>query len=364
MPYVPPHLRGGDDSAEAGRSLEALSLGAGRGGGRGAGGRGVGGSGRGGGGGKGSHGGGGKGGRGGGDRGADRSCALYADDLPPGRSLLGGAANFCDAFFHVRDTREAGLPLCCLRHPRECEGRHTVIIARLTDAAGATKLVARFKNRDKKTHAERVLIQDERLRAAVCDGGGCAGGTLSAFISLQPCHHSSGNESVSCTTDLIAYHARELAPRGVSLDLAIAYPYRSHWQPDLMSRDELIELGARSLWGHKFHSSVLADQAAVGKAVEALGDGAADEAVAKARALLANAREGARLLVRAPDGFVARGFRDADWRWLIGLCDDDVRANAEQILSEERRRTRAACDAWTQALLDGFRDVCLPCNAG
>ena len=67
---------------------------------------------------------------------------------------------------------------------------------------------------------------------------------------------------------------------------------------------------------------------------------------------------------RAPDGFVARGFRDADWRWLIGLCDDDVRANAEQILSEERRRTRAACDAWTQALLDGFRDVCLPCNAG
>ena len=84
----------------------------------------------------------------------------------------------------------------------------------------------------------------------------------------------------------------------------------------------------------------------------------------EARALLANAREGARLLVRAPDGFVARGFRDADWRWLIGLCDDDVRANAEQILSEERRRTRAACDAWTQALLDGFRDVCLPCNGG
>ena len=243
-------------------------------------------------------GGGGKGGRGGAS--ADRSCALYADDLPPGRSLLGGAANFCDAFFHVRDTREAGLPLCCLRHPRECEGRHTVIIARLTDAAGATKLVARFKNRDKKTHAERVLIQDERLRAAVCDGGGCAGGTLSAFISLQPCHHSSGNESVSCTTDLIAYHARELAPRGVSLDLAIAYPYRSHWQPDLMSRDELIELGARSLWGHKFHSSVLADQAAVGKAVEALGDGAADEAVAKARALLANAREGARYWCARP----------------------------------------------------------------
>ena len=363
MPYVPPHLRGGDASAEAGRSLEALSLGAGRGGGRGAGGRGAGGSGRGGGGGKGSHGGGGKGGRGGGAPPRPLVRALRR------RSAAGPLAarrrgNFCDAFFHVRDTRRgraaALLPAPPARVRGPAHGDHRAADRRRRRASSSR--ASRTATRRRTPSA--CLIQDERLRARACDGGGCAGGTLSAFISLQPCHHSSGNESVSCTTDLIAYHARELAPRGVSLDLAIAYPYRSHWQPDLMSRDELIELGARSLWGHKFHSSVLADQAAVGKAVEALGDGAADEAVAA----------GARAARQCPRGRAAarararrlRGARLPRRRLAVAHRPLRRRRPRQRRADPERgaARTRAACDAWTQALLDGFRDVCLPCNGG
>ena len=148
-------------------------------------------------------------------------CACTLDALPPGVTLLGDACSFCDAFFHVRDTREAGLPLCCLRHPGECEGRNTVIVARLCDGSGRELFVGRFMNRDKQTHAERVMIQDGQLRSCLETS---SGGTLAAFISLQPCHHSSGNEKISCTTDLLRFHEQVLQPLGVAFELAIAYP--------------------------------------------------------------------------------------------------------------------------------------------
>lgn len=98
----------------------------------------------------GGKGGSGKGGGKGGQGGRGRSCVCVLDVLPPGTSLLGDACSFCDSFFHVRDTREAGLPLCCLRHHAECEGRNTVIVARLTDREGRVLFVARFMNRDKR----------------------------------------------------------------------------------------------------------------------------------------------------------------------------------------------------------------------
>ena len=58
---------------------------------------------------------------------------------------------------------------------------------------------------------------------------------------------------VPCTSEAVGnvsrFHSRTLQPLGIDFELCIAYPYRSHWQPDLMARDELIELGARSLFG-------------------------------------------------------------------------------------------------------------------
>ena len=115
MPYVPPHLRNKEQPTSAGPSRSLADLepqpqeqwqqqqdqrGGGRGGG-GGGGKGKGGKGKG----DGGKGGGGKGGGGGGGR----QSATYASDLPPGSTLLGGTTNFCDSFFHIRATPEAGL---------------------------------------------------------------------------------------------------------------------------------------------------------------------------------------------------------------------------------------------------------------
>ena len=370
MPYVPPHLRGkggGEDASGASRSLESLVL-------SDAGGRGARRGGR---------------GRARGGRGpmevvpsgmsVGRPCASYLDALPPGsKSLLGDAADFCDAFFHVRETPEASLPLCCVRQPAdECEGRNTVIVARLLDRDSRPVLVARFHNRGKHHHAERVMMEDNRLLAAIRELGDAAAaggdgdaappvaGTLSVLISLQPCHHSSSTVEISCTTDLFAYHARELAPRRLAFDLAIAYAYRSHWRHEDMAREELIELGARARWGPSFHSKsgvgrLTGDRRAVADAVEAISSGAADEAVSTAVDLLASARAGTRLLcARAPEGFSARAFAEDDWATLLSLADEGVRER----FPPEAWATRARADAWTRELLDAYRsaDYCQPC---
>ena len=98
-----------------------------------------------------------------------RPCASVLGELPAGASLLGGAFDFCDAFFHVRETPEAPLPLCCVRVPGapECEGRNTVIVARLLGAAGGERLVARYHNRSKMYHAEKVMMTDGALLGAL-----------------------------------------------------------------------------------------------------------------------------------------------------------------------------------------------------
>jgi pyrimidine deaminase RibD-like protein len=194
----------------------------------------------------------------------------------------------------VRETPEAGIPLCCVRQPHgECEGRNTVIVvhlcaggAAMSTPAAPPMLLARYHNRGKDHHAERVMMEDPTLlrairafRVATASAGPpgqpgsasdpstqsppahaglqspppCAA-TLTMYISLQPCHHSSSTTQISCTSDLQRWHRHELQPRGIALDLAIAYPYRSHWRPELMTQDELLELGARSLWGPRYHS--------------------------------------------------------------------------------------------------------------
>lgn len=183
-----------------------------------------------------------------------RPCACTLGELPQGASLLGTAEEFCDSFFHVRETPEAPLPLCCLRHPGECEGRNTVIVARVDDGeAEKPLLIARFHNKNKDYHAERVMMEDAQLLASLrgmplqdsnssatavnkADGtnhephGATGRRRLLVYISLQPCHHSSSMKEISCTRDLFAFHQRELLPRQITFELVVAYPYRSHWE--------------------------------------------------------------------------------------------------------------------------------------
>ena len=407
MPYVPPHLRDASTGASAapssGSSLEVLLASQERSGSRGKGGKGSDRP-R-------------KDGRGGYRAGPcaimptqmtlHRRCACSLDEVTEGSSLIGTAAEFCDAFYHVRETPEGGLPLCCLRHPAECEGRNTVIVARLDDGIEARpRLVARFHNKDKNHHAERVMMEDRKLLASLrllSQGGGDGGGEAAAavtegknggdggngggidsvakgeacqasgsgarlrvYISLQPCHHSSSMVHISCTRDLIAFHERELLPRGVELELVVAYPYRSHWEPEHMSRAELIELGARTLFGPRYHSKGnKQDLESVVAAVDRIAPDAADRAVETAHQLMRSAREGTALLVSgAPPLFSTRAMGAADWDWLVGLADGSVQdawrspasaGTSTHYFTSARQAVRRAADAWTASLFDRYR---------
>ena len=157
-----------------------------------------------------------------------RGPATYLSDLPHGVPLLGGSNEFCDSFFHVRATPEAGLQLRCLRRHGECEGRQTVIVARLQERTSPTagqwfdRFVGRFANRGKDHHAERVMMEDPRLAAALEAGPGEAcERRLSVYISVQPCHHSSSNPRISCTRGLLEWEARTLRPASTSMEVCM-----------------------------------------------------------------------------------------------------------------------------------------------
>ena len=162
-----------------------------------------------------------------------RGPATYLSDLPHGVPLLGGSNEFCDSFFHVRATPEAGLPLRCLRLHGECEGRQTVIVARLQERASPTagqwvdRFVGRFANRGKDHHAERVMMEDPRLAAALeASQDEACERRLSVYISVQPCHHSSSNARISCTQGLLEWEARTLGPAATPMEVCIAYVHR------------------------------------------------------------------------------------------------------------------------------------------
>eukprot|EP00316_Scyphosphaera_apsteinii_P003951 CAMPEP_0119330454 /NCGR_PEP_ID=MMETSP1333-20130426/78323_1 /TAXON_ID=418940 /ORGANISM="Scyphosphaera apsteinii, Strain RCC1455" /LENGTH=111 /DNA_ID=CAMNT_0007339847 /DNA_START=176 /DNA_END=508 /DNA_ORIENTATION=- len=69
---------------------------------------------------------------------------------------------------------------------------------------------------------------------------------LNVYLTQQPCHFSSSNDTNSCTENLINWFKERMAPRGVArLRICAAYPYRSHWDESHMSEDDLFGLGRR-----------------------------------------------------------------------------------------------------------------------
>lgn len=171
--------------------------------------------------------------------------------------LIGTAADFCDAFYHVKDTPEAGVTQCCLRAQtgHVCSGKTTCLIARLSSADGLEQFVRLYRNMAQTSCAEGFLLRDEALMAAVesCGGrtrnGSSNGSTLSLYLTQQPCHFSSSNDDSSCTENLLRWWRDFLEPRGVAhLRIRAAYPYRTHWDEQHMSEDDLASLGRRK-WG-------------------------------------------------------------------------------------------------------------------
>lgn len=252
-----------------------------------------------------------------------------ADGATP--ALLGSAGDFCAAFFHVETCPEAGTACACLRGEGsrdECERKSVACVARLDVAStGADALpplyVARYTNcyrgsTHDNVHAEQFALRDTALRATL-DEPRAHGGTLTLFLTYQPCHHSSGHDrrhkehGTSCTRALIEFATTVLAPRAIELDVRVPNLYRAHWS----------------------HFESQADR---------------ETYVPRARA----ARAGLVLLART--AHVRVGALDArDWAFLRSLCAAEVGARWAQSaapFTSERCACREAMDAFVRAVLE------------
>ena len=229
--------------------------------------------------------------------------------LRPG-PLLGNLQQFCAAFYHIEPTPEAGLKELCLAAEHGggvCPRKTVVCIARLqARAIGADDrpsdgesgwrdvYVCRYSNcfrgdSTSNVHAEKFLTADrdmERHIGALPERGG----RLVLYLTYQPCHHSGGHSravmghTTSCTRLLLAYAARVLTPRAISLHVRVPYIYRAHWKPGLFP--------------------------------------------SKYEPVVAAAVEGLRLLAATPGVDVA-ALVDADWAFLVSLCDPAVQEQFE-----------------------------------
>lgn len=270
------------------------------------------------------------------------------------RVLLHRTDDLCDAFYHIKPTPEANVTQRCLCVSGCCSGKTTCLIAQLVAPDGGEHFLQLYRNAAQTSCAEGFLQRDEALLACVeklhaASGGGA---TLNLYLTQQPCHYSSSNEENSCTDNLLRWWKRWMQPRGVErLVIKAAYPYRTHWDEHHMSEDDLAGLGRRK-WGGKG-----------GRGHRGGGGGGrtADrwEAIARARRMLASAREGTRILVGQPsDNVTLEAFSERDWQFVLGCCNPSIRAQYETSaapFTPEVKGVRAALDAFTKNTFDLYR---------
>ena len=134
---------------------------------------------------------------------------------------------------------------------------------------------------------------------------------LVLYMTYQPCHHSGGfvskfnamhgfnstsslnqalTHSASCSERLLDFYVSKLRPHGVGLELVLADMYKATWDEELHPT-----AAERKVYATKSES----------------------------------AREGMRMLLA--EGITMRGMCEADWAFLVSLCDPDVqRAYAQR----------------------------------
>jgi len=265
----------------------------------------------------------------------------------------------CDAFFHIKDTPEACVSQACLRAAGCCGGKTTVLVARLLDADGTERFVELYRNAAQQSCAEGFMLEDRRLLRELEDLSDATPAALHIYLTQQPCHYSSSNDGNSCTERLLAWFRTTLKPRGVKqLRIAAAYPYRTHWSAAHMSEDDLANLGRRR-WTPGGRGGVSRGWGRGGGGGSRGGGDRAD-AIARAHALLANAREGTRLLVSAaadPE-VLLDAFSEEDWAYILSLCEPEVAgafaADAAPFSADVKARRRQL-DAFTKSVFDSFR---------
>ena len=150
-----------------------------------------------------------------------------------GAQLLARTRDFCAGFFHVEASEEAHVSEACLCHG-PCFRKTVFCVARLHRAT-RTQYEACYTNCHRSNgpavHAESYLVIDAHLHAALRHAR--TDDELVLYLTYQPCHRSGGHRRAreqSCTLKLIEFFRRWLAPRGVRLCVKICYLYRAHWR--------------------------------------------------------------------------------------------------------------------------------------
>lgn len=137
-----------------------------------------------------------------------------------GTSFLGSKEQFCQAFWHIRETPEADFQSTCLNGDK-CSTKPAVVLLVYGD------YIARYSNCADRNHAEDFIYQDRHLLDLLQPNQ-----KMILYITLQPCHFSSKNTRKSCTLNLIEFAKQHQ----ITIDIIFTYPYRTHWA--IMSQED------------------------------------------------------------------------------------------------------------------------------
>jgi hypothetical protein len=140
---------------------------------------------------------------------------------------LGNLNHFCQSFFHIKETVECNTKSQCLFN-QECSTKVAVMVLRIDN------FVKRYSNCKDLYHCEDFLLNDIQLIdyvSSLTERKKCI-----IYMNLQPCHFSSNAKSKSCTLNLIKFN--EEFSTILDIELAISYPYKTHWDINHLSTQE------------------------------------------------------------------------------------------------------------------------------
>jgi hypothetical protein len=233
-------------------------------------------------------------------------------------SILGNLEQFCQSFWHMRETPEAPIQTPSCLGSSKCSPKPVVCVAILLDSNGNQLSIHRYTSCADRMHAEEFLFDDFNLldQLQVLNGG-----VLQVYLTLNPCHLSSNQSKKSCTQGFISLFDQVLKPNGTKLELYFGYPYRAHWDIEGMAEKER----------ERYETPIL------------------------------NARTGISLLeqFRASCSDLVSIGPIQDWDRLILLCDSSVQQewarSDSAIFTKEKRETRKGMDVFVADTLEKFK---------
>ena len=151
--------------------------------------------------------------------------------LDDDEAIFPGVDQLCSGLVHIPSCVESGIldHYCLQANSRECRHRNvTLIVRHLIDTEERLYRYTYCKTDYRyPIHAEEFMITDDRL--LVDDSH------ILVYSFLQPCHHSSGNNTSeydvrSCTDLLIEWERDVLRSRGITIEIRITSIYKALWE--------------------------------------------------------------------------------------------------------------------------------------